>query len=200
MDPKGKAPAPTPPYRQDAQKGYLPPVLFPHTGPEPSGHAPRSFLKDNSLERAPTAHMIRSVAAFVPPIARPSVPSIPPFFTADNDVVTQDWGPASAKCPHFGGLFDVITSALDRGEGEDDRWPKDVIVHGDKIFKAGRLLVPMDMYERLVSEWHKTTTLHAGVTNLRQSLQAPLVIPQLKDICKKVCAHCTVCQAQNAAN
>ena len=50
MEPKGKAPAPTPPYRQDAQKGYLPSVPFPHAGPEPSGHAPRSFLKGNSLE------------------------------------------------------------------------------------------------------------------------------------------------------
>ena len=50
MDPKGKAPAPTPPYRRDAQKGYLPSVPFPHAGPEPSGHAPRSFLKGNSLD------------------------------------------------------------------------------------------------------------------------------------------------------
>ena len=51
MDPKGKAPAPTPPYRQDAQKGYLPSVPFPHAGPEPSGQALRSFLKGNSLEK-----------------------------------------------------------------------------------------------------------------------------------------------------
>ena len=50
MDPKGKAPAPTPPYRQDAQKGYLPSVPFPHAGPEPSGHAPWSILKGNSLD------------------------------------------------------------------------------------------------------------------------------------------------------
>ena len=50
MDPKGKASAPTPPYRQDAQKGYLPSVPFPHAGPEPSGQAPRSFLKGNSLD------------------------------------------------------------------------------------------------------------------------------------------------------
>ena len=50
MDPKGKAPAPTRPYRRDAQKGYLPSVPFPHAGPEPSGQAPRSFLKENSLE------------------------------------------------------------------------------------------------------------------------------------------------------
>ena len=50
MDPKGKAPAPTPPYRQDAPKGYLPSVPFPHAGPEPSGQALRSFLKQNSLD------------------------------------------------------------------------------------------------------------------------------------------------------
>ena len=50
MDLKGKAPAPTPPYRRDAQKGYLPCVPFPHAGPEPSGQAPRSFLKGNTLE------------------------------------------------------------------------------------------------------------------------------------------------------
>ena len=50
MDPKGKAPAPTPPYRQDAQNGYLPSVPFPHAGPEPSGQALRSFLKGNSLD------------------------------------------------------------------------------------------------------------------------------------------------------
>ena len=50
MDPKGKASALTPPYRRDAQKGYLPSVPFPHAGPEPSGQAPRSFLKGNSFE------------------------------------------------------------------------------------------------------------------------------------------------------
>ena len=50
MDPKGKASAPTPPYRQDAKKGYLPSVPSSHAGPEPSGYAPRSFLKGNSLE------------------------------------------------------------------------------------------------------------------------------------------------------
>ena len=50
MDPKGKASAPTPPYRQDAQKGYLLSVPFPHAGPEPSGQAPRSFLKGNRLD------------------------------------------------------------------------------------------------------------------------------------------------------
>ena len=51
MDPKGKAPAPTPLYHRDAQKGYLPSVPFPHAGPEPSGQARRSFLKGNSLDQ-----------------------------------------------------------------------------------------------------------------------------------------------------
>ena len=50
MDPKGKASAPTPPYRRDAQKGYLPSVPFPHAGLELSSQAPRSFLKGNSLD------------------------------------------------------------------------------------------------------------------------------------------------------
>ena len=35
---------------------------------------------------------------------------------------------------------------------------------------------------------------------IRQSLQTRFVIPQLKDMCKKVCAHCPVCQANNPAN
>ena len=72
-------------------------------------------------KRAPTAHMIRSVAASVSPIARPSAPPIPPVFTADNDVLTQDLGLTYAKCPDFGGLLGVITSAPDGGEGDDDR-------------------------------------------------------------------------------
>ena len=66
--------------------------------------------------------------------------------------------------------------------------------------KAGRLQMPKDMWEGLVSRWHKTTTLHAGATKLKKSLQARFVIPQLKAICKKMCTHCTVCQAQNPAN
>ena len=53
--------------------------------------------------------------------------------------------------------------------------------------------------EQLLSQWHKTTTLHARATKLRQSLQARFVIPQCKDICKKVCAHCTVGQPHNTA-
>ena len=60
MDPKGKAPAPTPPYRKDAQKGYLPSVPFPHAGPEPSGHAPRSFLKGNSLDGSRAAFSLEA--------------------------------------------------------------------------------------------------------------------------------------------
>ena len=68
-------------------------------------------------KRAPTAHMIRSVAASISPIARPSALSVPPVFTAGNDVLTQDWGTAYAKCPDFGGLFDMITSAPDGGGG-----------------------------------------------------------------------------------
>ena len=50
MDPKGKATAPTPPYRRDAKKGYLPSDDLPHAGSEPSGYASRSFLKGNSLD------------------------------------------------------------------------------------------------------------------------------------------------------
>ena len=50
-------------------------------------------------KRAPTAHMIRSMAASVSPIPRPSAPRVPPVFTADNDVLTQDWGPTYAECP-----------------------------------------------------------------------------------------------------
>ena len=140
------------------------------------------------------------MAASVSPIARLSAPPIPPVFTADNDVRKQDWGPAYAKCPDFGGLFVWITSALHGEEGDHDRWARDVTVHGDKTFKAGRLLVPKDMSEQLVSQWHKTSTLHAGATKLRQSLQPRFVIPQLKENGKKACAHCTVCQAQNRAN
>ena len=54
MDTKGKASAPTAPYRQDAQKGYLPSVPFPHADPEPSDQAQRSFLKGNSLDLRPS--------------------------------------------------------------------------------------------------------------------------------------------------
>ena len=50
MDPKGKAPEPIPPYRPDAQKGYLPSVPFPHAGPEPSGQTLQNIHKGNSLE------------------------------------------------------------------------------------------------------------------------------------------------------
>ena len=53
MDPKGKAPAPIPPYRPDAQKGYLPSVPFPHAGPEPSGQTLQNILKGNSLDFFP---------------------------------------------------------------------------------------------------------------------------------------------------
>ena len=158
----------------------------------------KCFVVQNKL--APKAHRIPSMAACVSPIARPSAPPIPPVFTAKNDVRKQDWGPAYAKCPDFSGVFDSITSAPDGEEGDHDRWAKDETVHGDKIFKAGRLLVPKDMSERLVSQWHKTTTLHLGATRLRQSLQPRFVIPRLEEICNKPCAHCTVCQAQNAAN
>ena len=96
--------------------------------------------------------MIRSVIASISSIGCPSAPSVPPVFTADNDVVTQDWGPAYSKYPDFSGLFDVITSARDGGEGDNDWSPKDVTVHGDKIFKVGCLLVLKDISERLVSE------------------------------------------------
>ena len=50
MDPNGKATSPTPPYRRDAKKGYLPSDDFPHAGSEPYGYAPWSFLEGNSLD------------------------------------------------------------------------------------------------------------------------------------------------------
>ena len=50
MDYKGTATAPTPPYRQDAKKGYLPLDDLPHARSEPSSYAPWSFLKGNSLD------------------------------------------------------------------------------------------------------------------------------------------------------
>ena len=49
-DSKGKATAPTPQYRQDAKKGYLPLDDLPHAGPEPSGYALWSFLEGNRSE------------------------------------------------------------------------------------------------------------------------------------------------------
>ena len=94
----------------------------------------------------------------------------------------------------------MITSAPDGGEGDDDRLPKDVTVHWDKNFKAGGLLVPKDMSERLLSQYYKTSNLHTGATKLRHSLQARFVIPQLKDICKNVWAHRTVFKTKNPAN
>ena len=76
--------------------------------------------------------MIRSVAASVPFLARPSAPSVPRGFTADIDVLTQYWEPSYAKCVDFGSPFNVITRALDGQERDDDQWPKDLTVHGDK--------------------------------------------------------------------
>ena len=43
---------------------------------------------------APTAHMLRSLAASISPIACPSAPSVLSVFTANNDVLTHKWGPA----------------------------------------------------------------------------------------------------------
>ena len=51
--------------------------------------------------KAPTAHIIRSVAASISPIAHLSVLRVVPDFPADNDVLTLDWGPAYTKCPYF---------------------------------------------------------------------------------------------------
>ena len=50
-----------------------------------------------------------------------------------------------------------------------------------------------------MSQWYKTTNSQTGAYKLRQSLQARLALPQLKDICTKVRAHCPVCQARNPA-
>ena len=61
MDPKGKAPAPTPPYRQDAKKGYLPLDDLPHASPDPYGHAPRSFLSGKSLDGSRAAFSLGTV-------------------------------------------------------------------------------------------------------------------------------------------
>ena len=151
-------------------------------------------------KRSPTVHMIHSVVACVCPVACPSAPSVHPVFSTNNGVLTQDRGPAYAKYPDFAGFFDVIRSAPNGGGGDNDRWPKDMTVHGDKTFRAGNLLVPKDMSDHLVSQWHKTCTLHAAGKKLPQSIQAPFEVSQLKDICKNVSAHCTVCQAQIPAN
>ena len=61
MDPKIKAPASTPPYRQDAQKGYLPSVPFPHAGPEPSGQTLQNFLKGNTLDGGRAAFSLQVI-------------------------------------------------------------------------------------------------------------------------------------------
>ena len=56
MDLKDKASASTAPYRQDAKKGYLPSVLFPHAAAEPP-----SFLKENSLDGSRGAFSFEAV-------------------------------------------------------------------------------------------------------------------------------------------
>ena len=50
MDPRSKAPTPTPPYCQDANKGFLPSDDVLHAGPEPFGYAPGSSLSGKHLE------------------------------------------------------------------------------------------------------------------------------------------------------
>ena len=60
MEPKGKAPAPTPPYRQDANKGFLPSNDLPHAGPEPSGYALRSFRNKKSLDSSKGAFSLEA--------------------------------------------------------------------------------------------------------------------------------------------
>ena len=61
MDCKGKATSPTPPYRQDAKKGYLPLDDLPRTGPKPSAYAPWSFLKGNGLDGSRAALSFEAV-------------------------------------------------------------------------------------------------------------------------------------------
>ena len=87
-------------------------------------------------KRAPTAYMIPSVAASVSAVARASAPSVPPIFSANNDVLTRDRGSAYEKCPDFRGLLDLIKSALGGGGEDDDWWPEDLTVHGNKIPKG----------------------------------------------------------------
>ena len=50
-------------------------------------------------KRASTAHMMRLMAASVCPFVRPLAPRV---FSANNDVVTEDWGPA------YAGLTSVV--------------------------------------------------------------------------------------------
>ena len=57
-----------------------------------------------------------------------------------------------------------------------------------------------DKTEQLVTQWNRTGAFHTGAKKLRQSIQARFEVSKLKDICKKVCAHCMVYQAQNRAN
>ena len=56
-------------------------------------------------KRAPTAHMICSVVAFLSPIARPSAPSVPIVFLVDNNVLTQDLGARLCQMPCLQGSF-----------------------------------------------------------------------------------------------
>ena len=61
MDPKGTATAPTPSYRREAKKRYLPSDDLPHAGLEPSGYTPRSFVKGNSLDGSRGAFSFEAV-------------------------------------------------------------------------------------------------------------------------------------------
>ena len=59
MDPKSKAPTPTPPYRQDANKKFLP--SDDHAGPEPFGYALRSFICGKRLDGTIAAFRLEAV-------------------------------------------------------------------------------------------------------------------------------------------
>ena len=144
------------------------------------------------LKGAPTAHMICSVVASVRTNARQSAPSVPPVFSADTDVVTQDWGRTYAKSPDFSGHFNLITSAPEGGERDGDHRPKDVTVHGHRFSKAAVYSCP----KAYPSSWCHNGTRPTPCTLGAKSFDSS----ELRNICKRVCASCTVYQAQNPAN
>ena len=174
MDRKGTASAPTPPYRQDAQKGYLPSVPFPHAGPEPSGQAPRSFLKGNSLDGSRGAFSLEAigmeyesdppdsddesvecciVATFSEELGSPCQnPDCPRYIPIPHPSSVPDpsqkTGPQSGPSPGAGpsGVYSSLVG--DSSSQEDDiRLPskKSMLVHRDPPIASGQGEMPARM-------------------------------------------------------
>ena len=112
-----------------------------------------------------------------------------------KNVMDEDWKGFYQSCDCFHELWEAVNDC----QGE---WPDHVQLMGDKLYRNGKLCIPMELVDRIIMEHHKASG-HSGVEKMHKEMMHRYEFPPGEFSLERIRGlkrQCQVCQACDVPN